>query len=193
MITSTPDPGSRADECDRDVIVLAERGDSRTALHHLMTRYGVSVYRYCRAMLRDPVLAEDVHQQIFIQAFRDLPRFSGRSTLRAWLFAIARNRSIDAARARRRAQAHLEDSPAPDAPDPRPSPGEALDEARLRQALVQSLGRLDRRIRRAVLLRYLRGLTFPEIAAMCGEKPGTLAARVARALPLLGLDLEAFA
>jgi DNA-directed RNA polymerase specialized sigma24 family protein len=46
-------------------------------------------------------------------------------------------------------------------------------------------------MRTAVLLRYQQGFTFAEMARICGEKPGTLQARVARALPLLRAWIEA--
>ena len=81
-------------------------------------------------------------------------------------------------------------APDADALDPRQSPAEALDERRRRAALARSLERLDDRARRALRLRFQEGLTFEEMAAVCREKPGTLAARVARALPLLRADLE---
>jgi RNA polymerase sigma-70 factor (ECF subfamily) len=190
MIISVPLRASSIHDSDDDVIGLVERGDLETALHHLMKQHRVRVYRFCRAALCDPVLADDVCQQIFIQAFRDLPQFKGHSKIRTWLFAIARHRVLDAARARCRAQAHQQSSPDTEPPDPRCSPAESLDEMRLRQALVRSLERLDDRVRSAVLLRYQQGFSFQEMAAICREKPGTLAARVARALPLLRADIE---
>src|SRR5262245_14618748 len=91
---------SRGDP-DGDIVELIQRGDLRSALTSLMRRHGVAVYRYCREELHDRTLADDVHQQIFIQAYRDLMRFAGRSTLRTWLFAIARHRVLDAAKSRR--------------------------------------------------------------------------------------------
>jgi RNA polymerase sigma-70 factor (ECF subfamily) len=156
-----------------------------------MRRHGAAVHRYCREALRDGALADDVHQQVFIEAFRDLPRFEGRSTVRAWLLAIARNRVLDAVRARSRAQSHIEEAECPDMADPRPLPSESIDDTRLREALVASLGKLDHDVRTAVLLRYQQGFTFEEMAEICCEKPGTLQARVARALPQLRAHIEA--
>ena len=190
MIFTVPlDPPWIADP-DDDVTGCIERGDLRAALHHLMKRHRTRVYHYCSTALRDPVLADDVCQQIFIQAFRDLSRFHGRSKIRIWLFGIARHRVLDAAKARRRRLAHLQGRPDPEALDPRPSPAESLDERRRRAALVRGLERLDDRARRAVVLRFQEGLTFEEMAAICREKPGTLAARIARALPVLRAELE---
>jgi len=175
----------RPDDSDRDIVGVVKTGDVTAALRILMQRHGTAVYRYCREGLHDWMLADDVHQQIFIQAHRDLTRFAGRSTLRTWLFAIARHRVLDAAKSRRRARTHLEDDETADTADPSAEPGEQLDDARLRQALVVCLAALGEHLRTAVLLRYQQGFTFEDMANICDEKPGTLQARVTRALPAL--------
>ena len=177
-------------DSDDDVTGLVEQGDFRTAVQQLMSRHRVRVYRYCSAVLHDPVLADDVCQQIFIQAFRDMSRFQGRSKILTWLFAIARHRVLDALKVRRRARARQQDGPTTDSPDLRPSPDESLDEMRLRQTLMRSLEQLDDKTRLALLLRYQQGFSFQEMAAICREKPGALAARIARALPRLRADIE---
>jgi RNA polymerase sigma-70 factor, ECF subfamily len=155
-----------------------------------MQRYGTSIYRYCREALRDPTLADDVHQQIFLQVHRDLGRFVGRSTLRTWLFAIARHRVLDALRSHRRAHVHLGDRDTADVPDPSPGPGERIDDVRLHQALAACFGQLGEHMRTALLLHYQQGFTFEDMAEICGEKPGTLQARVMRTLPKLRACIE---
>lgn len=185
----------RAAHCadpDDDVLDLIDRGDIGAALRRLMQRHGASVYRYCCVALHDATLAEDVQQQTFIQVFRDLPRFKRRSAVRTWLFAIARNRVRDAARARRR-RAERTATPA-GAPEPEgasgDSPADWLDDARLQQALIASLDELDEDTRGAVLLRHQQGLTFGALGALYGEKPGTIGARVARGLRRLRSLIE---
>lgn len=180
---------------DRDLLRLIEHGDLKGAVRKLMLLYGAGVYRYCREALGgDAVLADDVQQQVFIEAFRDLPRFRGQSSLRSWLFSIARHRILDAAKMRRRARARI--SPGDltdelaDAPDPRPSPAESVDSIRLLAALRASLAELDEPTRTAILLRYQHGFTYQQIAELCGERPGTLHARVLRAMPRLRAGIE---
>src|SRR5215831_9138003 len=135
-------PPDRDDDPDRDVVGLVARHDMTGALRCLMQRHGASVYRYCREALRDAVLAEDVQQQVFMAAFLDLPKFSGRSKVRTWLFAIARHRVLDAVKSRRRAQSHVEPENAAELPDPKPLAGESLDDERLHSALIECLGKL---------------------------------------------------
>lgn len=191
-IAEAPRAAHRADP-DDDVLGLIDDGDLEAALRRLMQRHGARVYRYCRAALHDATLAEDVHQQTFIQAFRDLPRFKRRSAVRTWLFAIARNRVRDAARARRRGAERI--ATAAGALDPEgtsdDSPADWLDDARLQQALIASLDELDEDTRGALLLRHQQGLSFGELGALYGEKPGTIGARVARGLRRLRLRIEA--
>src|SRR5215510_9477203 len=179
------------DDPDRDLLELVSKGDITMSLHRLMKRHGAAVYRYCREALRDATLADDVHQQVFIEAFRDLPRFAGRSPMRVWLFAIAHHRVLDAVKQRRRTQDRLDDLDTVAPVDPGPSPIETIDDAQLYEALVASIADLDEPSRTAVLLRYQQGFTFEEMADICGEKAGTLHARVARALPRLRRAIEA--
>jgi RNA polymerase sigma-70 factor (ECF subfamily) len=170
---------------DRDVLELIAAGDTRSALIRLMQRHGDTVYRYCCRALGDPELAEDVRQQVFIEAFRDLPKFSSRSTVRTWLLSIARHRVIDAARRRRRSEARVlegEGAELATMGDPRPSPAESLE---LRQTLEASLAALGDDERITVLLRFQLGFSFQEIAELCGASPGAHHARVMRALPQL--------
>jgi len=180
-----------AGDPDADVARLVKAGDQAAAIRLLMQRHGDAVYRFVRNVLRDDARADDVHQRIFIEAYRDLRRFAGRSSLRTWLFAIARYRVIDAAKVQAREAGRRGEGDSAEAPDPRPSPGEQIDDGRLRESLARCLDKLGDHIRSAVLLRYQQGFSFEEMADIMREKPGTLQARVARALPVLRECIEA--
>jgi len=176
---------------DDDVITLMRSGQRRDALQRLMHRYGSAVFRYCQAALRDAASAEDVRQLVFIEAYRNLDRFGGRSTVRTWLFAIARHRTLDALKTQRRVSHHrLDEATLDRLPDPRPPTGDFLDDQRVREALFVCLGKLPRATRTALLLHYQQGFSFEEMGEICAMKPGTLQARVARALPRLRDAIE---
>jgi RNA polymerase sigma-70 factor (ECF subfamily) len=179
------DAAAREPDPDQDVVELVRASKVDAALRTLMKRHGDAVYRYCRESLRDASLAEDVQQRVFIEVHRDLRRYEGRSTLRSWLFGIVRHRVLDAAKARRRRETPLDRREQSDVPDSSPTVGERLDGARLSHALLRCLEDVGEHVREALLLRYQQGLTFDEMAEVCGEKAGTLQARVSRALPLL--------
>ena len=186
-ITTAP-VSSGARDPDADILAYVCADDLDSALRHLMHRYRGTGHGLCHRELGDSSLADDITQQVFLDAFRDLRRFQGRCTLRTWLLAITRHRLLDAARARRRAHAHVVDDDSVDVteiPDPDPSPAEWLDDLRLKQLLVESFENLDADIRATVILRYLHGMTFDQMARLFQEKPNTLHARVTRALARL--------
>jgi RNA polymerase sigma-70 factor (ECF subfamily) len=191
-LADEPAPGDAGVPLDGDVLALIERGDHRAALAALMARYGESVYRFCRQMVRDEALVDDVHQQVFVQAFRDLPRFQQRSALRTWLFGIARHRCLDANKiqGRRDRRFPLDDEPGTADAAPGPSALDQLSLAELAGVLDHCLDELAPATKWAVLLRYREGLPFDEMAGLSNEKAGTLQARVARALPVLRRCLE---
>jgi RNA polymerase sigma-70 factor (ECF subfamily) len=177
---------------DADIIALIDRGDDDRAIRQLFERHGPAVLRYCRDSLRDDALADDVQQQVFIEAFRDLRNFQRRASMKVWLLAIARHRVLDAAKKRRSARNYFAEGTAiAEAADVAPAAAEALDEARLLEALLAAVDELPDGTRLAVLLHYEHGLTFAQIARLSRERPGTVCARVARALPLLRRRIEA--
>ena len=178
-------PHVTADDRDADIRDLISQEEHERALRLLMQRHGDAVYRFVRSSLRNPSDADDVHQRVFIEAHRDFGRYAGRSSLRAWLFGIAHHRVCDANRSGSRARKHVGDGDGIDVADPRPSAGQRIDDARLEAALAGCLAKLGEHVRSAVVLRYQQGLSFEELGEILGEKPGTVQARVARALPVL--------
>jgi RNA polymerase sigma-70 factor (ECF subfamily) len=168
-----------------------DAGDLARALTVLMEGYGVDVYRHCRQMLGDADLAAEVHQTVFIQAYRDLAGFGQRASFRSWLFAIARHRCLDACKMRHRLGRWLRQVTLPERPDPRPAADEALAARGASDALERALATLAPKVRAAVLLRFQEGMSYEEMAVVCGERAATLQARVARALPRLRRELEA--
>ena len=177
------------EKSDADVRALISGGKLERALQLLMQRHGEAMFRYCCTALGSETLADDVLQQVFIEAYRDFAKYSGRSSLRAWLFGITRHRVLDQKRVIKRDQPRsrqLKES----APDPQPLASERIDDEQLRQALVGCIGELGEHVRSALLLRYQQNFSFEEMAEVCSEKAGTLQARVARALPVLRTCIE---
>jgi RNA polymerase sigma-70 factor, ECF subfamily len=174
-----------------EVDAALSSGDRQRAFSLLMTRYGDQVYRYAMASTEDAQLAEEVRQQVFVEVYRDLPRFAARAPVRGWLFAIVRHRCLDANKSRRRwgqryknelpLEAEIEDTEL----------GEQLDLRKLARVLEGCVSMLAPAAREAVLLRYQQELSYDEAAAVTGERPGTLQQRVARALPVLRRCVEA--
>jgi RNA polymerase sigma-70 factor (ECF subfamily) len=166
--------------------------DRRATIAELMDAHGDVVFGLCLRVLGDRALAEDVVQQVFLEAYRDLDRFEGRSSPRSWLFGIASHRCLDAFKSQQRRSKLVENNEQAvlDFQDPGAGPFERLDEVRLTAALEQCLQRLSPDVRATVLLRFQTGCTFEELAALLAVTGGTLQVRVARALPILRRCLE---
>jgi RNA polymerase sigma-70 factor (ECF subfamily) len=182
------------DEAESEAAVreALSRGDRKQALTLLMGLYGTGVYNYCRHMLRDAALADDVHQTTFVQAYTDFGRFGGRSSLRSWLQGIARHRCLDMLKMRRREEKHVEHpDTAPDVPSAEQSAEEQLQVGFISKHLAHCLGELSEEVRDAVVLRYIEQLSYEDMAKLTGTRAATLQMRVARAMKGLRRCVEA--
>lgn len=124
------------------------------------------VYRYLLARCAgDATLAEEITQQTFIQAIRNLGRFDGRADVVTWLCAIGRNRLVDhyrrAGRDARRHDRLIAAQPRAD-----DGPWRAAEARESVQAAVAGLP-ADQRL--ALLFRYLDGMSVREVAAALGR------------------------
>jgi RNA polymerase sigma-70 factor, ECF subfamily len=187
----TAPPKRRLPEDDLALSLLAS-GDRRGAVGVLMATHEETVFAYCVRMLRDRELAEDVAQQVFTEAHRDIGRFRGESSVRTWLIGIAHHRCGDAIKSRTRRSSKIELSPdaVTDHVDPTSTQTEQLERARLVAALEDCLEELPHDIRETILLRFLSDMTYEEMSKLQGRKADTLCVRVARALPTLKDCLE---
>jgi RNA polymerase sigma-70 factor (ECF subfamily) len=144
------------------------------------------VYSGLRRLCGDPHDAEDLTQETFVRAYRALQGYDSerirRLQLRPWIWTIALNLSRNRARdrSRRPQPVELEDRHGVD--DPEPPDGAAWDR-RLRQ--------LPAAQRRAVVLRHVVGLSYPEVAAVLQRPEGTVKADVHRGLARLREVMEA--
>lgn len=176
---------------EQEVLRVLSQGDRRAAVSILMKMYGRSIYRYCCQMLRAEDVAEDVLQITFLQTYQDLDRFSQRSSLRSWLYKIAHNRCLDMLKKDRRREKRInlvEDLA--EEPDHGKGPEDRLADQEVSKVVEHCMGELSPEVRTAVLLRFQEGLSYPEMVQICGERPATLQARVARALPVLRRCVE---
>ena len=175
-----PAPRSRADR------------DRRAKTSELMAAHGLAIFGFCVRMVHDDAVANDVCQETFLQAYRDLARFEGRASLRTWLTSIARHRCLDALKHDQRLHKRIESNEQAVAQhiDLNPGPGERIDRTRLVAALEDCVRQLPAAMRATVLERFVTGFTYEELARSLGAAANTLQIRVARALRRLKQCLE---
>lgn len=141
----------------------------------LYREHAPHVWRYVRHLSGDPALADDVTAETFVRVWqtRDTLR---HQTIRAFLFAIARNLFLSGVRVDWR-RAALEDVHADPAPDPEMRAQARDDAARLERALA-ALAPADRE---PLVLRAVEGLSYEAIGQVMDLPPGTAKVRVHRA------------
>jgi len=168
-----PSPDSRLDEpVEHGLIALAAGGNS-AAFAELVRRRQYGVRRFMRQLCRDPEMADDLSQQVFLRAWRALPRLAAPEAFNGWLKQVMVSVWIDQTRRQRttvQATAELTEDLEPGA---RPTLG-------LEQDLEWALSSLEPRTRLCVLLAYSEGHSHAEISAMLGIPLGTAKSLVTR-------------
>ncbi|MGH2900365.1 MAG: RNA polymerase sigma factor [Solirubrobacteraceae bacterium] len=150
--------------------------------------YDAVILARCVEILRDQTRAEDVAQQVVLEACRDLDRFERRSSLHTWLRRIAKHRCLDELKKRRSAAKYVETEGdvVVDAADGGPGPEARLDDAKLRAALEECLQELPAATAETVRLRFQdEDLSYEEMALVMNTQASTLNQRVIRALKAL--------
>ena len=100
---------------DRELIRRIVERDAR-AFDALFDRHYQTVRDLAARIVRDPVVAEDVAQEIFLRVWTRAAQYGGQGAVRAWLLGIARNLALNELRSRRRSRQRQMDVP-PDAAD----------------------------------------------------------------------------
>jgi len=174
---------------DRALLDLLASGDHE-ALGELYDRHGSSVYALAVRFVSDRGDAEDIVQEVFSQAWRQVARYDpARATIVGWLLMMTRARAIERVRARR-ARPAVSDGVVPDMPHPAVGQqAEAITSeavARVGAALLE----LPEAQRTAIELAYYQGLTQAEIAHRLQEPLGTVKTRMRSALQKLRAALQ---
>jgi RNA polymerase sigma-70 factor (ECF subfamily) len=166
-------------------------GDKPAALALVDELHGDGLYRFIHAMVRRDDLADDVYQTTLLEAFRDLGTFGERSSLRTWLYGIARHRCLDALKAgKRRDGRFVAEGELPEPPDDAASALERMGHAELLAALGECMDELAPETRMVLLMRFSEDMPYEDIARVCRASAETMRARVSRALPLLRRCVE---
>jgi RNA polymerase sigma-70 factor (ECF subfamily) len=159
---------------DDGLIRAAAMGD-REAFGELYVRYARLVHGILLARV-PPADADDLVQDVFLSAMRQLRGLRTVAAFRGWLAAIARNRAMDYFR-QTRPQVPLAETMRPE-PRARDNVVEAIE-------LVDLIQHLPEAYREPLILRLVEGMTGPEIACQTGLTPDSVRVNLCRGMKLL--------
>jgi RNA polymerase sigma-70 factor, ECF subfamily len=129
---------------------------------------------HCTRILRSPHDAEDALQEALLRAWRSFHRFEGRGSIRAWLYRIATNASLDQLRRRREIGVDVE---LVDHADPE----DHFERRQAAEQVVSAVSMLPRRQREAFVLREVFGLSARETASVLDGSVASVNSNLQRA------------
>jgi len=168
------------DESQEAALVRRCQAGDKEAFRMLVERYRSALFGTAYLMIRDRVLAEDAVQEALVQMWKHLPSLRLRGSLKAWLVRIVVNEVKQQLRKKQLPTVPLEQ--APEVADGFDKTEAAMIRDEEHQHLRQALHMVPVEQREAVVLRYFSDLTVPEIAAVTGQREGTIKSRLSRAL-----------
>ncbi|MBI4861917.1 MAG: sigma-70 family RNA polymerase sigma factor [Candidatus Riflebacteria bacterium] len=178
---------SDATESDPEVEWLSRAisGD-RQAFEELYRRYLKKIYNLVYRMVGTTQEAEEVTQEVFFQAYKNLPGFHAQSRFYTWVFRIAVNVSLQYVKRRVRARREtlydeVPEVPHPPSEEPRGNPEREVEHRVFCRALETAINRLPPNQRAVMILGPIQGHSYEEMAAILGTTDDVIKSRLHRA------------
>ncbi|PKB71218.1 MAG: hypothetical protein BZY87_06690 [SAR202 cluster bacterium Io17-Chloro-G6] len=178
---------------DQQLIQRVSQVD-KDALEALYVRYQTPVYSLAMFMLKQPALAEEATQDIFLNIWLKAGSFnSERGQPKSWIMSVAHHKIVDVIRSRRRTIVNTDPADY-ETLDLLPAAG-ASTEAQVEQTLereriMRALATIPESQREVIMLAYFEGYSQSEMAEKLDQPLGTVKTRVRLAMQKLRLALE---
>ena len=180
---------------DVTVVSRARTGDP-DAFRLLVERHSQPIFRVAYRMTGNEHDADDVVQETFLRAYRQLDRFEERANFGTWLHRIAINCALDLLRARGRMDRYYggdpEDAEMNGTIRSEPEQDRLLISAELREQVAAAMERLSGNERTAFVLRHFEGMPVEEIGKTLGIQVNAAKHTIFRAVRKLRQSLEPF-
>jgi RNA polymerase sigma-70 factor (ECF subfamily) len=183
---------------DLAFVAKARLGDA-DAFRALVERHSRPLFRLAFRMTGNQHDAEDVVQESFLRAYRQLGKFDERASFGTWLYRIATNCSLDVMRSRKRrskqeagpegAVSEMED-PVLSLPSGDPTPDRVAMSGEVRERVAEAMNQLSASERTAFVLRHFEGMRMEDISRVLECQPGAAKHSVFRAVQKLRRALE---
>ena len=182
-------------ESDRTSVAKACGGDSE-AFRSLVERHSRYVFNVAYRLTGSAPDAEDIVQDTFLKAYRQLSRFEARADFRTWIHRIAVNRSIDLIRSRKHRELGQDPEDLERGADAGvpvgAGPDRLLLSVEIRERVSEGLAHLTPSERLAFTLRHVEGLPIREVASAMGLKTEAAKNSIFRAVRKMRAALEPF-
>lgn len=168
----------------------------RDEFRRLVDSHAPALFRLAFRMTGNVPDAEDMVQETFLKAWKQIGKFDGRASFSTWLYRICANCSLDHLRLAKRKQ-DLYRSDEDDAADPfaqvaceKPTPERLAQSSEITARLLPALNELSEMERAAFVMRHYDGVGIEEISVALGVHPGAAKHSVFRAVQKLRRALE---
>src|SRR3989344_1884810 len=170
---------------DEDIAAAVKRGEAER-FGILVDRYEPKITRYARKFLFGYDDAQDLAQEVFLKAYRNIQSFDAKQKFSPWIFRIAHNEFINAINKKGREPLPFFD---PDALFPHPAAPEATDREALMRELKNMLDKcmneLSPKYREPLVLYFYEDMSYQEIADVLHIPVSTVGVRMNRAKTIL--------
>ena len=183
-------------DCNDVGLVAKARTGDRDAFRVLVERHSRSLFRLAFRMTGNQQDAEDVVQDSFLRAYKQLDRFDERASFGTWVYRIAVNCSLDLVRSRKRRNEHVApaelemEDPILSLPSHDPTPDRMALSGEVRDRVAEAMTELSASERTAFVLRHFEGMRIEEVSRVLGCQPGAAKHSVFRAVQKLRRALE---
>jgi RNA polymerase sigma-70 factor, ECF subfamily len=173
----------------------ARLGDNE-AFRLLVQQHSRGIFRLAYRMTGNEQDAEDVVQETFLKAYRQIDRYEARCSFSTWLYRIASNCSLDLIRKRKLREHKRQRAQDPDQdvlvsiPAATPGPDRELYSSQISEGVNAALGELSAQERTAFVLRHFEGLSIEEIGLALGTGTNATKHSIFRAVQKLRRSLE---
>lgn len=182
------------DFSDEQLIAHYLKGN-KESLEVLIKRYLKPIYSFVYRYVNNTQEAEDITQDVFVKVWRNLKKFDQQRKFKTWIFAIAKNTSIDWLKKKKVILLAEFETEANENrltkifTSPLLPPNEFIEHAEVKQLLALAMKKLLPKYRMVLFLRYNDHFTFREIAQSLEEPINTVKTRHRRALQKLKIFL----
>jgi RNA polymerase sigma-70 factor (ECF subfamily) len=161
-----------AERVYRSVLVVRCQAGDRAAFEELVELYQPRLHYFLARMVGDEHAADDLLQEVWFDVYRGVARLADPGAFPAWLYQIARHRALGELRKRRQPVSSLDGVDL--AEEEEDDDFSAEDAERVHAAL----GMLVPEHREVLLLRFVEGMTYEDIARVTGCRLGTVRSRI---------------